>query len=413
MERVVCLLFCIAVAAAMDLPNPDEATPTVDWTDEPTFTLGLQDETELDLEDEPTPTLNLEDFYGYNSMMEYLRNLSQTYCCTVTRQSLTTTYENRSVELVKISDGQGTSEKKVILLDAGTHGNEWITTTVALKIVHELVVNQDAHARLLESCDWYVLPMVNPDGYTYSLEQKLKLWQKNRSPHGGQYGTNLNRNYDTHWNLTEDAPTHSQYYPGSSAFSELETLAVGGLMRDLVETKREFLYITLHTENKSIFYPSVFDTKTGKTDGLLHAIAQLASGAIFEKTRSVYVPSLAYGYDGVGGTSLDYAYEVGIPLLFAFEMPEMRAEAESKTTFITHQAMEGWEGVRHLALGALEMYSPSKSSSNTTSPPSDGSKHANSTCAPATNDAPSVDGSFGLPAATFSALLAYLALAVM
>ncbi|BFF97769.1 zinc carboxypeptidase-like [Drosophila madeirensis] len=49
-------------------------------------------------------------------------------------------------------------------------------------------------------------------------------------------------------------------------------------------------------------------------NGLLHAIAQFASAAIYEQKGSVYVLSLAHGYHGVGGTSLDYAYDIGLLL---------------------------------------------------------------------------------------------------
>ncbi|SPP77200.1 blast:Metallocarboxypeptidase A-like protein MCYG_01475 [Drosophila guanche] len=81
---------------------------------------------------------------------------------------------------------QETANKEVIIVDAATHGNEWITTMVALKVINELVMNSVPNVKLLNAFDWYILPMVNPDGY------ELKLWKKNRSTNGGQYGTRLN-----------------------------------------------------------------------------------------------------------------------------------------------------------------------------------------------------------------------------
>merc|ERR1711874_186033 len=52
--------------------------------------------------------------------------------------------------------------------------------------------------RAVLSVDWYVMPLLNPDGYEYSRTTD-RLWRKNRAPppDGSDcYGVDLNRNWD-------------------------------------------------------------------------------------------------------------------------------------------------------------------------------------------------------------------------
>ncbi|GCB63606.1 hypothetical protein scyTo_0009686 [Scyliorhinus torazame] len=54
--------------------------------------------------------------------------------------------------------------------------------------------------RFLEHIDFYILPVLNIDGYVYSW-LKDRLWRKSRSPCANStcFGTDLNRNYDAKW----------------------------------------------------------------------------------------------------------------------------------------------------------------------------------------------------------------------
>merc|ERR1712223_1157798 len=54
-------------------------------------------------------------------------------------------------------------------------------------------------ARAIQAVDWYVAPLLNPDGYEYSHTND-RMWRKNRSPPpsgSSCYGVDLNRNWDT------------------------------------------------------------------------------------------------------------------------------------------------------------------------------------------------------------------------
>lgn len=54
--------------------------------------------------------------------------------------------------------------------------------------------------KLLDFYEIHIMPMVNPDGYQYSIEVD-RMWRKNRSPSNlfGCSGVDLNRNFGFYW----------------------------------------------------------------------------------------------------------------------------------------------------------------------------------------------------------------------
>lgn len=55
----------------------------------------------------------------------------------------------------------------IILIDGGIHAREWIAPAVVLYVLQQLVENEENSA-LLDGIDWYLLPVLNPDGYEFS-----------------------------------------------------------------------------------------------------------------------------------------------------------------------------------------------------------------------------------------------------
>lgn len=71
------------------------------------------------------------------------------------------------MKAIKISTG-GNKNKPGILVDGGIHAHEWASSAVALFTISQLV--EDSNRHLIENVDWYILPLLNPDGYTYSRD---------------------------------------------------------------------------------------------------------------------------------------------------------------------------------------------------------------------------------------------------
>lgn len=93
-------------------------------------------------------------------------------------------------------------------------------------------VNENITA-YLDAYDFYIFPIVNPDGMTYDLlcatqaevslgfvftQTEDRLWRKNRQPTMGStcVGTDNNRNWPYQWNATEGAGSSAN--PCSATF---------------------------------------------------------------------------------------------------------------------------------------------------------------------------------------------------
>lgn len=79
----------------------------------------------------------------------------------VTLLEIATSTEGRHVEALKISSGAG---KKSVWVDCAIHAREWIAPPLCLRIIEEVL----ADSALQQLVDWYILPVANPDGYSYA-----------------------------------------------------------------------------------------------------------------------------------------------------------------------------------------------------------------------------------------------------
>lgn len=199
-------------------------------------------------------------YLRHSDINKYLDSLAQSYKSLVKVQTIGYSYENRPLKLIKISKKsslprQQQLQKQVVFIDAGCHAREWITISCALYCVQKLVEYSRLHDDLLSRFDFHILPVANPDGYEYSHTVN-RFWRKTRRPIRLQqfgkfnFGTDLNRNYDFHW---QDASANPSKYTfrGDKPFSEPETRA---LRSYLSEVNCKF-YLTLHSHAQAICYP--------------------------------------------------------------------------------------------------------------------------------------------------------------
>merc|ERR1719339_747813 len=144
-------------------------------------------------------TMDWDDYYPHEDLVAFIQGLADTNADWARIINIGQTYEGRDMNVLAIEKaGPGAPN---VWLEAGIHAREWIAPAVATYLVNELVNNNDAHPDYLDKINWYFLPCANPDGYSYSWETD-RMWRKTRSPQGGCFGVDPNRNWDYHWGET-------------------------------------------------------------------------------------------------------------------------------------------------------------------------------------------------------------------
>ena len=209
----------------------------------------------------------------------------------------------RNLWVLQISDWSMDSKvdgspKEVVYIDGGHHGNEHLGTELAfLTAKHYIDGWNDGDETVqstLKTTELHILIMLNADGNDFDTR-----WNVNQ--------VDLNRNYDHYWNT---CPTTQ---PGTSAFSESETLANSIYMQN--EVSDADLYVTMHTGVWIMLYPWGKWPEQPSDWELFHHVRDEVNSNISD----IPIRNANQGLYPNCGTSRDYGYGVmGFPT-FTFE----------------------------------------------------------------------------------------------
>ncbi|NXL83558.1 CBPB1 Carboxypeptidase, partial [Alectura lathami] len=235
----------------------------------------------------------------------------------VSRSVIGETYEGRSIYLLKL--GKSGSNKKAIFIDCGFHAREWISPAFCQWFVKEAVETygeDNLMTSLLDNLDFYVLPVLNIDGYVYTWTND-RMWRKTRSKNSGSfcYG-----NFDAGWcDLgSSDRPCDSTYC-GSAPESEKETKALADFIRGHLSTIKA--YLTIHSYSQLLLFPYSYTYSYPANYNELNSLASAAAKelASLYNTQYTYGPGATTIYPASGGSD-DWAYDQGIKYSFTFEL---------------------------------------------------------------------------------------------
>ncbi|KAJ3137205.1 carbamoyl-phosphate synthase (glutamine-hydrolyzing) cpa2 [Physocladia obscura] len=110
-----------------------------------------------------------------------------------------------------------------VVMQGGIHAREWISHSTVTYVANQLATN---HPNLLQQFTFYVIPVVNPDGYNYTRSPNGDRYhRKNMQPNNGTncIGTDVNRNFNINWSGpgASSNPCDDDYY-GTFPFSTPE-----------------------------------------------------------------------------------------------------------------------------------------------------------------------------------------------
>ncbi|XP_059047421.1 uncharacterized protein LOC131842868 [Achroia grisella] len=152
---------------------------------------------------------------------------------------------------IKRSGAKGT-----VIVEGGIHGNEWMSVEFVTYLAHQLIhcnKTSGAFSSVVHKYNWYLLPVVNPDGYDFT-QRGDRLWKKNRRSVGGSFGVDLNRNFEYNFGAYDasNVPADEEYC-GNSPFSEPETKALADFINDKKDSLR--FYFSIHAYGQKIVIP--------------------------------------------------------------------------------------------------------------------------------------------------------------
>ncbi|XP_023445183.2 carboxypeptidase B [Dasypus novemcinctus] len=275
----------------------------------------------------------------------------------ISRSTIGTTFEGRTLHLLKV--GKPGPNKPAIFMDCGFHAREWISPAFCQWFVREAVrtYGREIHLTdLLDKLDFYVLPVLNIDGYVFTWT-KNRMWRKTRSTHDGSscIGTDPNRNFDAGWcQIGASRRPCDDTYCGPSAESEKETKALADFIRKNLASIKA--YLTIHSYSQMMLYPYSYDYKVAENNIELNNLAKatVKELASLHGTKYTYGPGATTIYPAAGGSD-DWAYDQGIKYSFTFELrdkgtygfvlPESQIRATCEETMLA---------IKHVASYVLE-----------------------------------------------------------
>lgn len=236
-----------------------------------------------------------------------------------------TSSEGRDLKVFKISSGRG---HKAIFINAGQHAREWIAHASVLYMLHELVSKYGSDRQitsLIDRYDWYIMPILNPDGYQYTHDSQ-RMWRKTRSQNRGYRckGADPNRN----WNVKFGGTGTSKYpcsdiYHGTRAFSEPETKAVSDFLTRLNNGNGVISYYDIHAYSEMWFTPYGFDkyTKPSNIDEV-ERVARIGAKALRQVNGKNFQVGSAAAllYPSAGGADDWASYVLGVKYAYCLEM---------------------------------------------------------------------------------------------
>ncbi len=247
------------------------------------------------------------DFRDLAAIDTKLQDLAAARPDLVTLETIGTSIEGRPIRAIRISRDPALP---AIALNCTQHAREWISPMVGMAIADALVDGEGSDPRvtaILSRVEVWVIPVVNPDGYTHSWGPE-RLWRKNRRVNSdGSIGVDLNRNWGYQWGGAGASTVPSNdTYRGTAPFSEPESQA----LRDLHLARPDIVAsIDFHAYGQLILSPWGYTTAANPQAAMFGELGNRMKAAIAAETQANYTsgPIGSTLYLASGGM-VDWAY---------------------------------------------------------------------------------------------------------
>lgn len=225
--------------------------------DTETVSESLQEWFDNEVIAQPADPMSWDRFHSLDQIYAFLADKAAATPNIVSVFSIGRSHEGREIRGIKI---EANPTNPGIFIEANSNGREWVGSAVATWIVNELLVSDDPVIRnLRENVNWYVIPVVNPDGFVYSHDED-RMWTKTRRPtsNSGCPGASIDRNFPLYWSTGGSSKNPcSIQHAGNAALSEVETVSLANFINK--NAKKFTAYLNFHSTSQKLMYP--FSTK--------------------------------------------------------------------------------------------------------------------------------------------------------
>ncbi|XP_011664807.2 carboxypeptidase B [Strongylocentrotus purpuratus] len=258
-------------------------------------------------------------YHTYDEIQQWVADMASENSDIIEPFLLGKSYEGREINGFRIrGTGSQSANPPGVWFEGGIHAREWVSPSTVMgftqKLIDQYRLNEDLAVRMFDNIDWYIVPSLNADGYSYTWTND-RLWRKTRSPNAGAActGTDPNRNWPYQWGGVGTSPWPcSDIYHGSEALSEVEVANVVAFLRKKKAEGQDFMvFIDWHSYSQVIISPWSYLDSDPRTedydDQMTMAIAM--SDAILATSQKVY----GYGAGAeilypAAGSSKDWGY---------------------------------------------------------------------------------------------------------
>ncbi|XP_050674090.1 zinc carboxypeptidase-like [Leptidea sinapis] len=207
-------------------------------------------------------------FYDWESIVKWINHQCRRHAI-IEKTVIAKTFQRRDIIVLKISEGD---DKPIVFIVGGEDGKDWTSSAVALNFVKYILANHEKHGSLLQYFNFYIVPVLNPDGFVYSRNSD-RMWSKNRqdffptvrcSKSFVAIGVNIARNWyfhDVKRTLHEEC---QGVYVGRKRLSEEETFGLSYALNTLAVNTMAF--INVKGFGKFVTIPYAHSTPTNNHD---------------------------------------------------------------------------------------------------------------------------------------------------
>ncbi|MCP9259665.1 Carboxypeptidase B [Dirofilaria immitis] len=273
------------------------------------------------------------DYHSYDVILSWLNDIEHFYPNMAKVFTIGQTHEGRNIKGIK-------TNKRIIWIDGGIHAREWASIHTVLYFIDQLISKYGTDPQItsyVDTLNFYIIPVVNPDGYEYSRSDQTphaRFWRKNRGKlvcskdHWYRQrcctGVDLNRNFDFYWGeIGSSSHICSEVYHGSKPFSEPETRAIRDKMLSTEMFGKVDAFITLHTYSQMWIHPYSHQRHSVPND--VDDLEEVGKQAV-EALEDVYGTKFRFGtgadilYPSSGGSDDWAKSKAGVKFVYLLEL---------------------------------------------------------------------------------------------